>query len=213
MIRNLTLTLAVIIVGAGLLFAACGDGDGSGSPTATVVAEATSPPEPEPTSAPPEPTATPEPPDAASRLTVEAIRNGTYRSDFTESGEYTLVDGGFQEFPPEPFDPIGISISEGPIFGDLDGDGVDDAAFITLTSPGGTSIVFDLIAVLNDGGSPAPTAPVFLGDRITIGELRIVDGTVGVDAIIHGPDDPICCPTVSVSLVYVLDGASLVPVE
>ena len=218
MIRNLTLTLAVIIVGAGLLFAACGDGDGSGSPTATVVAEATSPPEPEPTSAPPEPTATPEPPDAASRLTLDAIRNGTYHSDrfseMTVSGEYTLVDGVFQEDQPEPYDPLGISIREGPVFGDLDGDGVDDAVFVTITSCcGNLTIFFDLIAVFSNEGSPTTPVQVALDDVNPTGPPRIVNGTIEVDGVTHGPDDAICCPTVSVSLVYVLEGSSLVLVE
>ena len=213
MLKNLTRTLAVIIFGAGLLFAACSGGDGSESPTATIVEEATSVPDSEPTSAPAEATAPPEATAPAPELSLDALLNGTYLSGYTASGEYTMVDGGYDEDTGAPLGPLFIVLTADPVFGDLDGDGVDDAVFITVTNTGGTGRFHDVIAVLNDGGSPAPTAPVDIGDRTRIDELRIVDGTIEIDAVIHGPEDGGCCPSVPATLRFVVDGASLVPVE
>jgi heat shock protein HslJ len=95
-------------------------------------------------------------------------------------------------------------------FGDLDGDGVEDAAVILVADPGGSGTFYDLAAVINRDGNPEHVATAFLGDRADIQALSIESGQVVVDMITHGPDDPMCCPTQRMEQTYELQGDELV---
>ena len=45
------------------------------------------------------------------------------------------------------------------------------------------------------------------------GTLARLQALPEIDAVIHGPDDGLCCPSVPATLRFVLDGAGLAPVE
>jgi len=119
-------------------------------------------------------------------------------------------------------DPSHITVTElvGPVaFGDLNGDGVNDAAAVFLTqTPGTTGRFYSLVTVRNADGSPEHVACVFLGDRVRIGDLAIEHGAIRVGMIGHRPiADPqfegLCCPNLPMIVLYVLDEQSLIEQE
>ncbi len=78
-------------------------------------------------------------------------------------------------------------------FGDLNGDGVDDAAVLLAENYGGTGTFVSLIAMLNVGGQPVQAGAYMLDDRPMISGLRVADQHIVLEGDIHGPNDPGCC--------------------
>lgn len=142
-------------------------------------------------------------------LTLDILGNLTYPPLSVSEDAITLVDGQYSD----EADTIGIGIGDVPVFGDLDGDMVPDAAVILVSSGGGTGVFFDLAAVRNADGEAIAVDTVFLGDRVGIEGMFIREGTIVLDLIEHGPEDPMCCPTESVRRGFVLEGDSLVEIE
>jgi len=96
--------------------------------------------------------------------------------------------------------------------GDLNGDGLYDAAVVTATNTGGSGTFIALHTVLNVGGTPTPGPVISIGDREAIHTLAIDAATIIMDATIHSPSDPLCCPSVDTVLRYQLSGGALVEV-
>ena len=134
---------------------------------------------------------------------VERMINTTYPSAFTASGRAPLVDSEYRE-PAAPGSAAEVLVRfERYARGDLNGDGVADAAVLLVTEPGGGSGTFyELGVVLNCLDRPAVVGTTLLGDRVQVETLEIVDGEVIVELKAHGPDDPMCCPTSQVSRRY-----------
>ena len=152
---------------------------------------------------------TPEPPTA---LTVEALKNAEYQSEWPAEGVAKLTDGEYQEeiVPGAASKLIIVVYPDMHAFGDLNGDGVDDAAVVLATSGGGSGTFISLEAVINDRGTPKHVATAFLGDRAQVKTVAIESGEITVDMVTHGPDDPMCCPTLEVTQKYKLQGDILV---
>jgi hypothetical protein len=67
-------------------------------------------------------------------------------------------------------------------FGDLNGDGAEDAAVIlTMHTQDTTGRFRTLFAALNDAGILVPTVDVGIGDRDAIHDIRIANGKIEVD--------------------------------
>lgn len=98
------------------------------------------------------------------------------------------------------------------VFDDLDGDGRDDAVVLLGVNSGGSGQFTYLTPVLNVAESPEPLAPVFLGDRVQIQDIAIVNQKVIVNLITHDDDDPLCCPTLETTWRYSLQ-PTLVPLD
>lgn len=142
-------------------------------------------------------------------LTAAVLQNATYPSEFTESGEVQLAAGTFSG--PAGEDGMAITVTFGVemALGDLDGDGVDDAAVTLATNTGGSGTFIELVAVLYDNGVAVPVASESLGDRVGISSVGIEDGRIELDAIVHRENDPLCCPTLAVSRDYALEAGEL----
>lgn len=156
---------------------------------------------------PPAPVSTPR-----AELTLQQLRNAEYPSEWPSSGLARLKNGLYQE-PAAPGSVAEIVVRATPLhdFGDLDGDGTPDAVILLESDPGGSGVFFDLAPVLNRGGQPLPLAPVPMGDRVQVRSVDIADdGRVRVGLRKHGPNDPLCCPTLDVVLTYRLVGDRLV---
>jgi hypothetical protein len=67
-----------------------------------------------------------------------------------------------------------------------------------------------LKAVINDKGTPKHVASTKLGDRVKLKSVLIESGEITVDRVTHGPDDPMCCPTVEAMQKHKLLGDTLV---
>lgn len=144
---------------------------------------------------------------------VERLVDATYPSSFTKDGLAPLTGGEYREAAAPDSATETVVQLERYARGDLNGDGVDDAAVILVTDPGGSGIFRDVVAVLNRDGMPAPAASALLGDRIKLLSLDIVDGEIVVGMYRHGPEDPMCCPTQQVTRTYALQLALVSEVE
>lgn len=155
-------------------------------------------------------TDSPHPPTAAvPPLTADMLRNGTYA--LPESKEtVTLVDGKYDRA--ESMENIlHVELRDPIAFGDLNGDGVEDAAIVLSENMGGTGFFMSVVAVLNNGGAPMQGPSRFIDDRAQLnGMVIVVGGRIVVDAVIHGPADPMCCPNFPVVESFRLIGNQLV---
>lgn len=152
------------------------------------------------------PTAFPAPPS----LTLEQLQNGVYLSDLVQDGKVTLTNGRFKGPVAGTKFKATVTLAPQIASGDLNGDGLFDAAVILATNTGGTGIFRDLHAVLNQQGQAVDAAAIVLGDRVQIKSLAIQEGEIVVDMMTHGPKDALCCPTVEVVQTYKLQGNNLV---
>lgn len=90
-------------------------------------------------------------------------------------------------------------------FGDLNGDGLQDATVILSNNNGMSSHVFyDLAVVINKDGRPYNVTTEDLGDNIVIESLSIKNGEIILRMKVHGTDDPACCPSTKKVVKYVL---------
>lgn len=176
----------------------------AGTPPSTLIPTQTPPPTetPVPTATVPEPTSTPSIPP----LTADQLKNATYTLPVYEQ-TITLQDGTFLsgEGPTQ----ISVRLQDSMAFGDMDGDGVEDAAVLLAENGGGTGVFVSLIVMLNRDGQPVQSGAALVDDRPQILSLRFENGLITVDAVIHGTNDPGCCPNFSVSETYIWQAEAL----
>ena len=143
------------------------------------------------------------------------MRIATDPSELAATGEVSLVDGRFEGegvYDGGTF-ALNVTLASEVGFGDLNGDGADDAAVVLATNSGGSGTFNELVAVLNIDGFASPVASQSLGDRVIIDSISVVAGRTVLDMTTHGADDPLCCPSVAESIVYVLEGSALLLLE
>ena len=138
-------------------------------------------------------------------LSIESLQNATYQGIYPETVQ--LSNGRYEG---EPFQEGGTSrpmviFIEPTAFGDLDGDGVDDAAVLVVETSGGSGAFIYLAAMLNQDGEPYNQATLLLGDRVQVKALKIDAGEIQIEMLTHGPDDPLCCPSQETSASYTLE--------
>ncbi len=149
------------------------------------------------------------------RLTLEQLRNAEYRLPLLgdEETPIQLVDGegsiAYGEGATER-DYAGL-VDDAVAFGDLDDDGIADAAVVVFTSGGGSGTFRYLIAVLDRDGAPVQAARVYLGDRVPVESMTISSGEIVMEMLAHRRSDGLCCPTLNITRGFVLRGDQLVP--
>lgn len=131
------------------------------------------------------------------------LANLSYPSTRLDSGQFDLAGGTYEEGD------MHVSMTGFVAQGDLNGDGQDDAAVVLNSNPSGSADFYDLYAVISDTGVLSALAPVEIGDRIEMHDLRIDNGEIIVDATIKGPDDADCCPTQEVEQHYAVQEGAL----
>jgi hypothetical protein len=147
-------------------------------------------------------------------LTTDALMNGVYQSKWALAGKVKLTNGICTEsFIPSSSTRIVVKMAEPVAIGDLNGDRVDDAAVILISHPGTTGTYYDLAAVVNVEGVPYNIATEPLGESIRLKSLTMTEAVIKIEMVIHGPGDPLCCPTLPVTWSYRLQGNQLVPVN
>ncbi len=145
-------------------------------------------------------------------LTWQQVQNAEYRNELPQKGIATLKDGLYEEeIVPGSASKITLAlIPDKYAFGDLNGDKAADAVAILVASGGGSGSFVNLEALVNEQGAPKHVAEFALGDRTRIEALSIQDGRITVDVVTHGPNDPMCCPSVKARRTLKLQGEQLV---
>ena len=144
-------------------------------------------------------------------LTINVLKNAEYRSKWSAQGKIKLSDGIYREqIVPGSGSELVIKLSDKITFGDLNGDGLEDAAVILVSDPGGSGTFYDLAAVIDSRGQAKHVASAFLGDRVKVEELSIRSGKIVVKMLTHRSTDPMCCPSLKVEQAYELQGDELV---
>jgi hypothetical protein len=152
----------------------------------------------------------PSPPAAVpAELSAATLRSATFKSPYAAQGGVRLAGGVFEDTARR----LAVMMMPEYAAGDLDADGVPDAVVVLATSTGGSGTFHDLAVVLNRDGLPENIASFFLGDRVVIERIRIVDGEIQLDLTMHGPADPMCCPSVSATRRFRLDESELVELD
>jgi hypothetical protein len=151
------------------------------------------------------PTNTPVPPSVPA-LTLDMLRNATYQLPFYGQ-TVTLTDGNYTyESSPNLLDVI---LLDAYATGDLNGDGAPDAAVILGENGGGSGTFESLIVVYNENGTPVQGAAAQLGDRVLVKSVTIQSGDIILDMQVHGPNDGLCCPSMSNVQTYRMIGNNL----
>lgn len=83
-------------------------------------------------------------------------------------------------------------------FVDLDNDGYKDAIGTLSTNTGGSGCFISMVIFLNRNGSPIFTDSYFIGDREGIDSVKFDGRRIHVFLKIHGPNDPMCCPSLPI---------------
>lgn len=143
------------------------------------------------------------------------LMNATYRG--INDTPVSLVDGEWQG---EPYIEGGASrptvglAGNFSLYGDVDGDGADEAVALIWSSSGGSG-TFDYISVMDRDaqGVVVNTGTAPLGDRVKVQSAEVADGRIVIDVIQAGPQDAACCPGQKVRRIFNLYGARLVEME
>jgi hypothetical protein len=136
-------------------------------------------------------------------------------SYMVEGQEARLAGGGGEaKSAPGSVTKTRTSVWGRPTYGDLDGDGVDDAALLLVQQPGGSGTFYYVAAALNVNGAYRGTNAVLLGDRIAPQNVAVRNGVVVVNFADHRPEEPMSAPpSVGKSKYLTLKGGALVAVE
>jgi hypothetical protein len=164
------------------------------------------------TAEPSAPTAAPLPkgtPSAALQpVTEEAVMNSTYT---IQDGKQTvqLTNGKYETG--QGADYVMATVVPPVAFGDLNGDGVADAAVVLAENFGGSGTFLSLVPVLATQEGASPQKGISLGDRVQVKSVSISGGTVSVSLLAQGPNDPMCCPSQAQTRTYeYMQGTGLV---
>jgi hypothetical protein len=147
-------------------------------------------------------------------LTLAALSNAEYHSP--DWGTFRLTNGLYERPPLNPGEASSAyttRLLEPVAFGDLNGDGAQDAVVGLGTQSGGTGHFVELAAVLNRDGSPQNADTLPLGDRVVIEQASIQDGIITLNMRVHGPNDGLCCPSQLETWQFLLQGDQVIRVE
>lgn len=135
-------------------------------------------------------------------LTETVLNNTTYH--IGELGTVRLTNGVFINQYGEGATQMHRVTLEKIAFGDLNGDGLDDAAVILAWQNGGSGTFKYLVAIQNSSGLPQQIDSILLGDRVQVSAMSIAAGSAALEELTHAPLDPMCCPSQQVKQSYML---------
>ncbi len=207
-------TSLILLVALAAVATACG-APATPTPMPSPTQAATRPPPPTlppPTSTPvpptPIPTATTVP--TVAPLSLTALKSAEYTIQGPASGKAKLDNGTYKEEAANSSAQITVQFNDLTANGDLNNDGAQDAAVILTAQTGGSGTFYYLYGVLNDKGTPKPSSPELLGDRIKLKSLTIQGGEILANFLTQGPKDAMTNPTLDTTRQYRLQGSALV---
>lgn len=123
------------------------------------------------------------------------VKDGKYEYAFDEDGN--VVPSDYQPKDPDGYVERGFFLVTPPVFGDLDGDGAEEAVIVTMENTGGTGHFTGVDVYTLRDGKPEAIAGIPGGDRGDggISDVRIEAGAVIVDRFMSRDVDGACCPS------------------
>ena len=134
----------------------------------------------------------------ATRVPDEAaeIRNAEYQLGATDQLQVVqLTDGAFEQGASGSEDFLSVSITDFVAVGDLDADGTDEIAALVSENYGGTGVFVFLAVYSKVNGVFTLQSSSLVDDRPQLNVLSIENNEIFLDAVIHGTDEAMCCPT------------------
>lgn len=102
------------------------------------------------------------------------VKNITYRIN---GEEFRLIDGkASKEIAPSSATKNTLTIFGEPIYGDLNNDGIHDAAILLVNNTGGSGMFYYAVLAIASGTTYISTNTLFLGDRIAPQTIEVRDG-------------------------------------
>ena len=146
-------------------------------------------------------------------ISINTLKNLEYPLEYASGGHAKLMDGEFREpVAPGSASKTIIRLSDSIAFGEMGGEPA--AGIILVSDPGGSGTFYDLALVVLRGEDPTVIGTAFLGDRIVVNSIEIVDDKIKVDMITQSPEDAMSSPTLNVVNVYsMVDNLRLEQVE
>lgn len=127
-------------------------------------------------------------------FTFEELANATYRSTLTAGGAITLTDGSYRADTQGSSVQNEVILTNFAVFGDVTGDGQEDAVLILFSSVAGTQTFYNLVIVQRQDGQLVDTQSS-IGERLQINNLRLASRDIVLEILAPGSDDPVCCPS------------------
>ena len=156
----------------------------------------------EATSRPANPTAIPQ--------EAKDVLNAQYQLGATDALQVVqLTNGKYEQSTSGGADSVSVAVSEFVAAGDLNADGSNDVAALVSENYGGSGVFVFLAVYLNDNGKLTFQNSTMVDDRPQLTALSIGGGEIYLDAVIHGTDDPMCCPTLRTTRHYRLTDSQL----
>lgn len=139
-------------------------------------------------------------------------KNCTYS---IENKNITLKDGySEEEIAPGSASKLITRYFGNEVFGDFNGDGLDDIAFLLTQSSGGSGTFYYLVVALGSENGCKGTNAILLGDRIAPQTTEFRDGEIIVNYAERKPGEPMTAtPSVGVSKYFKISAGGLVEIE
>lgn len=150
--------------------------------------------------------------ETTSPILIE-LKNATYVG-VREKSPVTLKEGVWEG---EPYEEGASSrpsvhfLRDFHLLGDLDGDGLEEAAVVLAAHSGGTGENIYLAVVGNRDGALKNIDTILLGDRVQIRKSGILEGRLFMDLLQAGPADAMCCPGELAVKAWSLKNDKLIP--
>ncbi len=137
------------------------------------------------------------------------VRNAEYPLGAVEAPRSVRLNEGRYTEGSSSADTLFVNMTDFLALGDLDADGVDEAAVVVAEQYGGAITYYFLVVYEQDAGQPVYAASAYLDDRPILHDLSIQEGEIRVEVSVHTADDPTCCPSLRGVRRYAWIGASL----
>lgn len=148
-------------------------------------------------------------------LTLAELKNATY-TGVEEQNPVTLKDGLWEGAPSVEGGssrPTVHFIRDFHLLGDLNDDGLEEAAVLLGAGSGGTGENIYLAVMGIRDGKLQNLDTILLGDRVQIRKAGILEGRLFMDVLRAGPNDAMCCPGELAVLAWRLNNDKLEAME
>lgn len=136
-------------------------------------------------------------------------KNCTYNID---NQEISLVNGqAEQEITPGSASKLVTRYFGNESYGDFNGDGFSDTAFLVMQNSGGSGTFYYVVAALGSKDKCIGTNAIFIGDRIAPQNTEFKNGEIIVNYADRKADEPmVALPSVGVSKYFKVNGNQLI---